>query len=67
MVDVSTGEVVNSYTVEGRKLSNSRDVVRVAQVIAAELSKGTLAEQAEEAKNRAEDARNAEEMLGKYL
>ena len=50
MLDVKTGEVVNSYKVEGRKLSNSRDVVKVAQEIAAELSKGTLAEQAEEAR-----------------
>ena len=59
MVDVKTGEVANSYKVEGRKLSNSRDVVRVAQEIAAELSKGTLAEQAEEArlKEEAEKAR----------
>lgn len=54
MVDVKTGEVVNSYKVEGRTLSNSRDVVRVAQEIAAELSKGTFAEQAEEAKLREE-------------
>lgn len=54
MVDVKTGEVANSYKVEGRKLTNSRDVVRVAQEIAAELSKGTLAEQAEEARLREE-------------
>ena len=54
MVDVKTGEVVNSYKVEGRRLSNSRDVVKVAQEITAELSKGTLAEQAEEAKRMAE-------------
>ena len=59
MVDVKTGEVVNSYKIEGRKLGNSRDVVQVAQEIAAELSKGTLAEQAEEArlKEEAEKAR----------
>ncbi|MBR1878886.1 MAG: hypothetical protein IJ814_07805 [Paludibacteraceae bacterium] len=59
MVDVKTGEVVNSYKIEGRKLANSRDVVRVAQEIASELSKGTLAEQAEEArlKREAEEAR----------
>ena len=59
MVDVKTGEVVNSYKVEGRKLSNSRDVVRVAQEIATELSKGTLAEQAEaeRLKKEAEEAR----------
>ena len=59
MVDVKTGEVVNSYKIEGRKLVNSRDVVRVAQEIASELSKGTLAEQAEEArlKREAEEAR----------
>ena len=54
MVDVKTGEVANSYKVEGRKLTNSRDVVRVAQEIAAELSKGTLAEQAEEKKRQKE-------------
>lgn len=59
MVDVKTGEVVNSYKVEGRKMSNSLDVVRTAREIAAELSKGTLAEQAEEArlKREAEEAR----------
>lgn len=59
MVDAKTGEVVNSYKVEGRKMSNSLDVVRTAREIAAELSKGTLAEQAEEArlKREAEEAR----------
>lgn len=50
MVDVKTGEVVNSYKVEGRKLNSSRDVIKVAQEIATELSKGTLAEQAEAAR-----------------
>ena len=54
MVDVKTGEVVNSYKIEGRKLANSRDVVRVAQEIASELSKGTLAEQQEEERLKAE-------------
>ena len=54
MVDVKTGEVVNSYKVEGRKMSNSLDVVRTAREIAAELSKGTLAEQAEEARLKRE-------------
>lgn len=60
MVDVKTGEVANSYKVEGRRLSNSRDVVRVAQEIAAELSKGTLAEQAEEARLKEEARLRAE-------
>jgi TolB-like protein len=59
MIDVKTGEVVNSYKVEGRTLSNSEDVVRVAQEIASELSKGTLAEQAKDAqlKKDAEESR----------
>lgn len=64
MIDVKTGEVVNSYKVEGRTLSNSRDVVKVAQEIAAELSKGTIAEQAEEArleKAKREEAKREEE------
>lgn len=60
MVDVKTGEVANSCKIEGRKLSNSRDVVRVAQEIAAELSKGTLAEQAEEARLKEEARLRAE-------
>lgn len=54
MIDVITGDVVNSNKVEGRKLSNSQDVVKVAQEIATELSKGTLAEQEEEARIKAE-------------
>lgn len=72
MVDVKTGEVVNSYKVEGRKISNSYDVVQTAREIAAELSKGTLAEQAElarltklkaeeEARRKAEEERLAEQ------
>lgn len=65
LIDVKTGEVANSYKIEGRKMSNSRDVVRTAREIASELSKGTFAEQAEEArlKREAEEAerRAAEE------
>ena len=55
MIDVKTGEVANSNRVEGAKLENSQNVVKVAQNIAAELSKGTLAEQAEEARLKAEE------------
>lgn len=64
MLDVKTGEVVNSYKVEGRKLSNSRDVVRVAQEIAANLTRGTYAEQSEEellAEQRIQEAKEEEE------
>lgn len=59
MIDVKTGDVVNSSKVEGCTLKNSMDVVRVGQKIAAELSTGTLAEQAEEArlKKEAEEER----------
>ena len=55
MVDVKTGEVANSYKVEGRTLSNSQDVVRVAQEIATELSKATFAEREAEARLKAEE------------
>ena len=55
MIDVKTGEVVNSNRVEGVKLNNSQNVVNVAQNIAAELSKGTFAERAEEARLKAEE------------
>jgi TolB-like protein len=55
MIDVKTGDVVNSSKVEGCTLKNSMDVVRVGQEIAVELSKGTLAEQAEEARLKAEE------------
>lgn len=55
MIDVKTGDVVNSSKVEGCTLKNSMDVVRVGQKIAAELSKGTWAEQAEETKLKAEE------------
>lgn len=61
MVDVKTGEVVNSFKVEGRKLSNSTDVVRTAREIATELSKGTFAEQAEEIRLREEVRLRAEQ------
>lgn len=72
MIDVKTGEVANSNRVEGAKLENSQSVVNVAQNIATELSKGTLAEQArlkaeEEARIKAEEKRRieAEEELKK--
>lgn len=45
MIDVKTGEVVNSCKIEGAKLNASKDVVQVAHQIAAELSKGTFEEQ----------------------
>lgn len=71
MIDVKTGEVANSSRVEGAKLSNSQNVVQVAQRIATELSKGTFAEQAEEARIKAENEARAkaewEKMNAKYV
>lgn len=74
LVDVETAEVVNSYD-EGTSMTTMQSCLAVANKIAANLSKGTFAEQAEEARLKAEEEariraeqenqRRAEEKLAK--
>lgn len=59
LIDVETAEVVNSHDAGGA-VNNMGNCVRLANEIASNLSKGTFAEQAEEAR-RAEQARKAEQ------
>lgn len=54
LVDVETAEVVNSYD-EGTSMTTMQSCLAVANKIAANLSKGTFAEQAEEARLKAEE------------
>ena len=54
LVDVETAEVVNSYD-EGASMTTMQSCLAVANKIAANLSKGTFAEQAEEARLKAEE------------
>lgn len=61
LIDVETAEVVNTHDVGGQ-VSSMGDLVRMANEIANNLSKGTFAEQAEEARIKAaEEARLREE------
>jgi curli biogenesis system outer membrane secretion channel CsgG len=54
LVDVETAEVVNSHDM-GAKMTTMRSCLSVANEIATNLSKGTFAEQAEEARLKAEE------------
>ena len=53
LIDVETAEVVNTHDVGG-EMNNMGSCLRMANEIATSLSKGTLAEQAEEARLKAE-------------
>lgn len=54
LIDVETAEVVNTHDIGG-VIKNMNDCIRMANEIASELSKGTFADQAEEARIKAEE------------
>ena len=59
LIDVETAEVVNTHDIGG-EMSSMSGCLRMANDIAANLSKGTFAEQAEEARIKAEKEAKAE-------